>query len=96
MEQFKSSDTMKNYTTFVFNDETRFGCEQDSFTSISDYQDYQTYKYWDYVERSPQYVITIEKGSYELDYVNLFRLMLDKHFDRDSFDRDFGNIVKLE
>lgn len=123
MEQFKSSDVMKNYTTFlfvdevrdlnardrayrfyeytgmmayVFDDEKRFGCEQDSFTSVSDYQDYQNYKYRDYVEQSPQYVVTIEKGSYDLDYVNLFRLMLDERFDRDSFNRDIGNVVKLE
>src|SRR5665647_1877 len=123
MEQFKSSDVMKNYTTFlfvdevrdlnardrayrfyeytgmmayVFDDEKRFGCEQDSFTSVSDYQDYQNYNYRDYVEQSPQYVVTIEKGSYDLDYVNLFRLMLDERFDRDSFNRNIGNIVKLE
>lgn len=126
MEQFESSDVMKNYTTFlfvddtrdmnardrtyrfyeytgmmayVFDDEMRFGCEQDEqdlFTSVSDYQKYRTYKYRDYVERSPQYVVTIEKGSYDLDYINLFRLMLDERFDRDSFDRGIGNVVKLK
>jgi hypothetical protein len=126
MEQFESSDIMKNYTTFlfvdgardlnardrtyrfyeytgmmayVFDDETRFGCEQyeqSSFTNASDYQKYRNYKYRDYAERSLQYVVTVEKGSYDLDYVNLFRLMLDERFDRDSFNRDIGNVVRLD
>jgi len=126
MEQFESSDIMKNYTTFlfvdgardlnardrtyrfyeytgmmayVFDDETRFGCEQyeqNLFTNASDYQKYRNYKYRDYAERSLQYVVTIEKGSYDLDYVNLFQLMLDERFDRDSFNRDIGNVVRLD
>lgn len=81
---------------YVFDDKTRFGCDKDSFTIISDYQKYRTYKYQDYVERSPQYVITIDKGSYDLDYVNLFQLMFEEHFDRNSFDRDIGNIITLD
>jgi hypothetical protein len=134
MDQFKSSDVMKNYTTFLFVDgtrnlnardrpydfyeytgmltqlfgeETRFAADSLSFTSFSDYQVYRSYKYRDYFERSPQYVIIIKKGSYDLSlpkqnqcyahgFLNLFRLMLDERFNRDSFDRNIRNIVKLE
>jgi hypothetical protein len=130
MDQFKSSDVMKNYTTFlfvdgtrdlsardrvhvfyeytgmltrVFNDQTRFGYEpQDSPFIASYYPIFKRYKYRDYVNRSPQYVVIIEKGIYDLDrdylhgLLNLLRLMLDERFDRDSFDRNIRNIVKLE
>lgn len=142
MEQFKSSDVMKNNTAFlfiddardlnaryrnyvyfeylgmmvhVFSDETRFGSEPLPYSmNISDYQILKKYIYngvlfslknRDYVERSPQYLVIIDKGSYDIDYGQfyaslssldkLFRLMLDERFDRDSFNRNIGNVVKL-
>jgi len=92
----------------VFNDETRFGSEPlpYSLANISNYQYLKRFKNRDYVERSPQYVVIIEKGSYDIDYgeyyaslshlINLFRLMLDERFDRDRFNQNIRNVVKLD
>lgn len=92
----------------VFNDETRFGSEPlpYSLANISNYQYLKRFKNRDYIERSPQYVVIIEKGSYDIDYgeyyaslshlTNLFRLMLDERFDRDRFNRNIRNVVKLD
>ncbi len=99
----------------VFNDETRFGSEPLPHSmNISNYQILKKYIYngvlfslknRDYVERSPQYLVIIDKGSYDIDYGqfyaslssldNLFRLMLEERFDCNSFNQNIGNIVKL-
>lgn len=81
---------------YAYGDETRFGCDKNTFTGIEYYRSYSQYKYSDYVEHEPEYLITINKGDYSLDNEGLLQLMLDERFNHDEFRKYSINITKLE
>jgi len=85
----------------AFSDETRFGVDENNYSSTTDIEYYikkygSSYLLSDYVMAPPDYLVIIQKGTYDVDSIwSFFHLNYLKLFDRVSFMERVSRIVKL-
>lgn len=86
------------YTGFmrsVFGDQRRFGANVNEYNTLNNFPSTELNNMKDYVAVKPEYLVSIDKGTYTLSDVHLMHLLYAEYFRKDAFNRAMNNIVNL-
>lgn len=81
---------------YAFGTDTRFGSDVDSYVNVSYYKTYSSYNLVNYTPKEPEYKIIIEKGGYDMTFVNTLKLMFYQRFEPDKYDYNVHKIISLK